>query len=118
MYLGANNPNFNNKGEKNPIFKGKRINPRGYILNYHPEHPNCDQDGYILEHRYVMSKHLGRALENWEVVHHKDHNRKNNDLSNLEVMSWSDHTKMHNKEKEIIRCKKTGRIIKIKLLDL
>ncbi|MGH0406710.1 HNH endonuclease [Bacillus paranthracis] len=117
MYLGKDNPNFENRGEKNPLFKGgRRINSRGYVLVYHPEHPNCDQDGYVMEHRYIMSLHLGRPLEAWEVVHHKDHNKQNNKISNLEVMSLADHTRLHNEEKEIIRCEKTGRILVINVI--
>lgn len=40
----------------------------------------------IAEHRYVMSEHLGRPLERREIVHHRDHDRSNNTLSNLELM--------------------------------
>lgn len=40
-----------------------------------------------LEHRYVMARHLGRALASDEVVHHLDGDRLNNSLSNLEL--WS-----------------------------
>ncbi|OJD66230.1 hypothetical protein BAU26_10125 [Bacillus sp. N35-10-4] len=117
MYLGKDNPNFENRGAKNPLFKGgRRVNSRGYVLVYHPEHPNCDQDGYVMEHRYIMSLHLGRPLEDWEVVHHKDHNKQNNEISNLEVMSLADHTRLHNEEKEIIRCEKTGRILSINVI--
>lgn len=49
----------------------------------------------IDEHRLVMQNHLGRKLRRNEVVHHKDGNKRNNCLSNLEIMSLSDHSKMH-----------------------
>lgn len=40
----------------------------------------------IDEHRYVMEQHLGRYLQSWEVVKHKDKNPLNNELSNLYVV--------------------------------
>jgi hypothetical protein len=39
----------------------------------------------MLKHRYVMQQHLGRALEEYEQVHHKDGDKENNDISNLEI---------------------------------
>lgn len=35
-----------------------------------------------------------------KIVHYKDHNRQNNSISNLEVMSSSEHTRMHNEKKK------------------
>ncbi|PGF06483.1 HNH endonuclease [Bacillus pseudomycoides] len=35
-----------------------------------------------------------------KIVHYKDHNRQNNSISNLEVMSFSEHTRMHNEKKK------------------
>lgn len=49
----------------------------------------------VLEHRYVMEQHLGRRLTRWESVHHKDGNKTNNDLGNLEVLSLREHTIKH-----------------------
>lgn len=47
------------------------------------------------EHRRVMEEFLGRKLLRSEVVHHKDRNKKNNDISNLEICNQSDHAKEH-----------------------
>jgi hypothetical protein len=49
----------------------------------------------IDEHRYVMEQYLGRPLSRYEVVHHKDGNKRNNDINNLEVMDLSQHSKHH-----------------------
>lgn len=59
--------------------------------------------GYVKEygrhqHRVVMEKILGRKLVKGEIVHHIDHNKKNNDPSNLELMTQSEHISRHLKE--------------------
>jgi hypothetical protein len=41
--------------------------------------------GWLLEHRYVMENFLGRSLMRGESVHHRDGDRLNNELSNLEL---------------------------------
>lgn len=47
------------------------------------------------EHRYIMEQYLGRKLKRNEVVHHKDGNKLNNDINNLELMTLSEHSRMH-----------------------
>lgn len=61
---------------------------------------------YRLEHRVIIEQHLGRRLEDWEVVHHKDEDITNNAIENLEVMSRSEHIALHNR---LTGCRATKR---------
>ena len=68
----------NMKGERNPSWKDGRINSQGYIRIHKPEHPFCNKQGYIYEHRFVVEAQIGRYLTSKEHVHHlgeKDDNR-------------------------------------------
>ena len=51
--------------------------------------------------------YLGRMLTENEVVHHKDHNKKNNSIDNLELMERISHVRMHSREhgRKIIKLK-------------
>jgi HNH endonuclease len=42
-----------------------------------------------------MEQHLGRELNPLEKVHHKDGNKLNNTIENLEVMTQADHMRHH-----------------------
>ena len=67
----------------------------GYMYCYNPSHPLANKAGKVYEHRYVMSLHLGRWLSTEEVVHHKDKNRTNNNIHNLELTNARDHAISH-----------------------
>ena len=43
------------------------------------------KDGYVMEHRIIMAKKVGRKLLRTEVVHHMDHDPTNNDVENLKL---------------------------------
>jgi hypothetical protein len=67
---------------------GKTKHDSGYNMFKCPDHPNARRsDGYIMEHVFVMSQHIGRPLTQKETVHHKNGIRDDNRLENLEL--WS-----------------------------
>lgn len=73
--------------EKSPNWKGGRHENKenGYVYNYHPEHPNANNRGYLVEHVQVMSKSLGRPLRKGEGVHHLNGIKNDNRIENLEL---------------------------------
>lgn len=54
-----------------------------------------DNGEKIQEHRYVMSRHLGRDLVPEEIVHHINGNTKDNRLSNLQLVDRATHKELH-----------------------
>lgn len=83
-------------GEKNPTWKGGKYKDKnGYIHVRNTNHPNCSSNGYVLEHRLILEKELGRYLKKNEIVHHINEIKDDNRLENLVVMSQSKHVGLH-----------------------
>ena len=71
-------------GSKSHAWKGgKKRSFHGYILIFSPNHPFAQNTGYILEHRLVMEKKIGRYLTKEEVVHHINGAKDDNRIENL-----------------------------------
>lgn len=67
----------------------------GYRYVHQPDHPLAQAHGYIAEHRLVMFE-AGYDIEGM-AVHHLNHDKLDNRLENLVVMSHSEHAAQHNK---------------------
>jgi hypothetical protein len=101
--IGVKRPNQSKNllGSKNPNWRGgKRKDKSGYILVYVPDHPYCDGDYLVREHRLVMEKHLGRYLKPEEIVHHINQIKSDNRIENLKLFSNnSEHSRYPHKNK-------------------
>ena len=67
----------------------------GYIALYFPDHPKSNRDGYIMEHVLIMECFIGRWIKDDEVVHHKNRNRQDNRIENLQLLTKSEHARLH-----------------------
>ncbi len=86
------------KGEHAPGWKGGKYSTKrdGYVYIYVPDHPNAKRSGqggggYVLEHRLVMEKILGRYLEKHEDVNHINGDKKDNRPENLVIVKHHAH---------------------------
>lgn len=47
------------------------------------------------QHRLVMEQHIGRPLKHTEIIHHINHNKLDNRIENLQIMTASEHMRYH-----------------------
>ena len=78
----------------NPNYNGGVHIDKGYRRIRISGHPLADKQGYVSEHRLKMQDKLFEGC----IVHHKNHNRADNRIENLEVLTRAEHNKGHIKE--------------------
>jgi len=64
------------------------LDGNGYFRKFEPSNPHGTGD-FVLQHRQVMGEHIGRPLHKTENVHHKNGDRADNRIENLELWTKS-----------------------------
>jgi len=84
-FINHGDPNYSNRKIEYGRGKDWHVQPGGYISRFEPSNPNAGSSGHVYQHRHVMSEFLGRPLKRNETVHHKNGDRSDNKLRNLEL---------------------------------
>lgn len=68
----------------------------GYVkVRVGTNHPLADPMGYAYEHLLVWAAAQKRLPRTDELLHHRDDDKTNNRLGNLELMTRSEHARLH-----------------------
>lgn len=89
------------RGENHPRWNsGMATSSHGYLkAQVGIGHPLADPKGYAYVHLLVWTAAGNRPPGEGESLHHKDGDKTNNRLGNLEMMSCSAHARLHSTER-------------------
>ena len=116
-------------GEQSSSWRGGKTHHQGYVyVHIYPDNPfycMAQKGGWVAEHRLVMAQYLGRPLEKWEIVHHKNGPKDDNKIGNLELHpTQASHVtytmfkrELHNRDKEIRLLKWQIKTLKQQLIE-
>ena len=106
--------NFTEEHKRN-IAESKKINeervrlkPSGYLEVSSSHHAGKSA------HVRVMEEYLGRGMADNEIVHHIDHDKTNNSIDNLALMTKSAHARLHRFEEYLCGFKRNNKNTNLK----
>lgn len=63
-------------------------------------HPRSNLEGYVLRSILVYEEYSGIQVTPELCIHHRDGNKLNDSIENLELIEFNKHSKMHNESKK------------------
>lgn len=79
----------------------KKVDKNGYVrlvgngTKDMPDYEKMKGQGGVYEHHQVWFENTGHVVQDGEVVHHKDLNKRNNEFDNLQLMTDLEHKLLH-----------------------
>lgn len=95
--IGDKNPNYGKRGKESPKYKGVIEDGKGYYIVLRPDwYTGRKGSKHVFLHHVIVCQHMGLTeIPAKHHVHHCDMNRKNNDFSNLVLLTMGDHLALH-----------------------
>ncbi len=80
------------------IFKRDKIKTKkGYVLVHCPQHPRADSQGRVFEHIVVWEQYYHCQIKPGYSIHHINGIKDDNRIENLQLLSFGEHSALHNK---------------------
>ena len=88
------------RANKASAWKGGIIKVNGYIYVYSPYHPNAYHKRYMKRATLIMEKYINRFLKKNEFIHHKNNNKLDDRIKNLQLLSSKkEHAILHKRNR-------------------
>lgn len=85
--------------EKHYHWRGGQTIKNGYVFVYAPDHHRARGGPYTKRCYLVMEAHLGRLLKADEEVHHKNEDKTDDRIENLQVLTKREHMRLHMRDR-------------------
>jgi len=82
--------------KKVPVGEIRKDKFWGYLWQFVKGHP-AFKDGWVRVHHLVWWRYRKQRVPRGYVLHHKDHDKENNKVGNLQLMTRSAHATLHGK---------------------
>lgn len=87
-------------GVRHPKWNGGTIvSQDGYVLVRDVQHPRANPIGYVRRSWLVVEAAIGRYLDTDELVHHKNENKQDDAIDNLQIVSRAEHARIHGRQR-------------------